>query len=267
MNDRIKIKDKRLKSMARSSWIIVLFFLINSCSTQKDISSVRDLSANRIVKEVEKNAFEYDNLQAKFDVKFKDDKNSIGLKGQLRMQNDSVIWISLSLKLGIEVARMMITQDSVKFLNRNNKTYLAESIEMFNDKLPIEPSIDLFQNLFVGNDTQIGRVDKSRMSTEDNSYKLEVINKNVLKDIWVAPETFRISKYKIRELNNYEKNIQIEYSDFKGYNERLLPSKIRFGLSYDDEIEVEIDYSNVTINEEVSFPFNITKKFERIYLW
>lgn len=259
----------RQRLLAVGFWLLAfgLTLSINSCSTTKETSTLRHLSANHIIREIEENSFDYDMLQAKLDIKFKDDKNTLGLKGQLRMQRDSLIWISLSLKVGIEIGRLMITPDSVKFLNRNKKTYIAESLSVFGDKLPIEPSIDFLQNIFVGNDTQIRRSDKSKVSTEDNNYKLEIVNTNVLKDIWVMPETFKILKYKIRAHDKDDKDMQLEYSNFKDYNERLLPSKIRFGLSYGNDIEVEIDYSNVTVDEEVEFPFNITKKFERIYLW
>ena len=108
----------RLWLLALGFWLLVL----GSCSTNKNVSSIRNLSANHIIREVERNQFEFDNLETKFNVKVKGD-NNIGLKGQMRMQNDSVIWISLSLKLGIEVARVMITDDSVKFMNRTNKTF------------------------------------------------------------------------------------------------------------------------------------------------
>lgn len=261
----------RQRLLTSGFWLLAFGIMLNlnSCSSERKTtkSSLRSYNANRIVKEVEENSFEFDNIQTKLDIRYKDDKNSLGLKGQLRMQKDSVIWLSLSLKVGIEIGRLMITQDSVKFMNRNNKTYIAESLDILNDKLPIEPSVDFFQDLFVGNDTQLKIGDKYKVSTDDDKYKLEIISLDILKDIWVTPESFKISKYKLKEHNNGNRKIQLEYSDFKNYNEKLLPSKIMFGLSSDNDIEVEINYSNVTVNEEIAFPFNITNKFERIYLW
>ena len=85
------------------------------------MSGIKMMSANNIIKEVDENSFEFDNLEATMGISMKGD-NIPGLKGQLRMQNDSVIWISLSLKIGIEVARVMITDDTIKFVNRNTRT-------------------------------------------------------------------------------------------------------------------------------------------------
>lgn len=253
------------------SWLLALGIMLNisSCSSEKKTakSNIRSYTANHIAKEIEENRFEYDKLQTKLDIKYKDDKNSLGLKGQLRMQNDSVIWISLSLKVGIEIGRLLITPDSVKFINRNNKTYMAESLSVFDEKLPIKTSFDFLQDLFVGNDSQIKNDRKYKASTDNDNYKLEIINKNVIEDVWVTPETFKISKYTIKEQDEDKKKIQLEYSDFKDYNGRLLPSKIKFTLSSVNDIEIEINYSNISVNEKVEFPFNITKKFERIYIW
>lgn len=255
---------------------LFLFFLgamlfVSSCSSEKRTtkSSLRSYTANHLMREVDENSFDYDKLQTKLDIKFKDSKNSLGLKGQLRMQKDSVIWLSLSLKVGIEIGRLMITPDSVMFLNRNNKTYLAESLSVFDDKLPIKPTIDFFQNLLVGNDTQIIKGEKYKVTAEDDKYKLETINKLLLANIWVMPETFKITKYKIKEHDNDKRKIQLSYSDFKSQgaeNTNLLPSKILFELG-SNNISLEINYSNTVLNQPVEFPFNVTKKFDRIFLW
>ncbi|MBK8414658.1 MAG: DUF4292 domain-containing protein [Bacteroidetes bacterium] len=43
--------------------------------------------------------------------------NRIHLNINLRIKTDSLTWISKSPLLGIEVARVMITRDSVKFMD------------------------------------------------------------------------------------------------------------------------------------------------------
>ena len=181
----------RLWLLALGSWLLAL----GSCSTNKNASSIRNLSANHIIREVERNQFEFDNLETKFNVKVKGD-NNIGLKGQMRMQNDSVIWISLSLKLGIEVARVMITDDSVKFMNRTNKTYFSESVESFRDSGMVgfesEVTMDFLQDLLVGSNTLINRNEKYKVTIEDNSYKLTSDKNTFL----VTPKTFKVKSQK-----------------------------------------------------------------------
>ena len=233
----------RLWLLALGFWLLVL----GSCSTNKNVSSIRNLSANHIIREVERNQFEFDNLETKFNVKVKGD-NNIGLKGQMRMQNDSVIWISLSLKLGIEVARVMITDDSVKFMNRTNKTYFSKSVESF------------LQDLLVGSNTLINRNEKYKVTIEDNSYKLTSDKNTFL----VTPKTFKVKSYQLSAISGQLSSVSVKYDNFQEVNGRLLPTKIILDAGDIFDINIEIDYSEIKVGEKLEFPFNISKKYNRI---
>ena len=251
------------KLVARGSWLVALILIITSCSTTKETSKLKMLSANHIIREIEDNNFEFDDFEAKFDVKMKGD-NKLGLKGQLRMQDDSLIWISLSLKLGIEMARVMITEDSLKFINRSDKTYIAENLDYVNEILPVEASIKLLQDILVGNNNHIERNDDYRVAIENNSYKLTSNKNYVLRnDIWVMPKIFRISGYEIRLFDDDRNNIKLQYDNFQKINNKYLPTKIIVKLNSGEDVNIEIDYSEIKVGEKPNFPFNITKKYER----
>lgn len=269
MNDRLKAKGKWQKTKVQSLWIIVLcsmFFVFSSCSTKKETTSLRNLSANHIINEVENNQFDFDNLEATIRVNLKGD-NIPGLKGKLRMQNDSVIWISLSLKIGIEVGRIMITNDSIKFVNRNTRTYISENIDFLDSILPINASFQFFQDLLVGNISSIIYSDKFKSTIENNTYKLENNkSKLITNNVWVIPETYRISQYDIQE-NLIKTKVEIKYDDFHDIGGKLIPSKIIFALSSKHNIYLEINYSDISTGEKMEFPFNISKKYDKTYLW
>lgn len=245
--------------------LLSLILILSSCSTNKEISKSRlkHYSANHIIKEIEDNNFEFDSFEAKFDVKMKGE-NKLGLKGQLRMQNDSLIWVSLSLKVGIEMARMMITEDSLKFINRSSKTYMAENLDYVNEILPVEASIKLLQDILIGNNDQIKRNDNYKVTIENNSYKLISDENSVLmKDISVMPKTFRISGYEIRLFDDDRNKIELQYDNFQKIDGKYLPTKIRVKLNSGEDLNLEIEYSEIKVGEKTSFPFNITKKYER----
>ncbi len=242
-----------------------LIFILSSCSTNREFSNSRlkSYSVNQLVREVENNNFEFDNFEAKFDVKMKGE-NKLGLKGQLRMQNDSLIWVSVSLKVGIEMARVMITEDSLKFINRSGKTYIAENLDYVNEILPVEASIKFLQDILIGNSNQIRRSDNYKIAIENDSYKLFSNENSVLtKDIWVTPKTFKVNKYEIRLFEDDRNKIQLQYDNFQKINGKLLPTKIIFKLNSGEDINLEIEYSEIKVGEKPSFPFNITKKYER----
>ena len=271
-----KLRHRSLP-VAHCSLLIAIIFILCSCSTNKSTSNLRTLSANHIIREVERNQFEFDNLETKFNVRL--EGNNIGLKGQLRMQNDSVIWVSLSLKLGIEVARVMITEDSVKFINRTNKTYFVESVdnlqEQFQERLPSEVTIGLIQDLLVGNDILLSKNDKFKVTIDDNNYKLES-DRNTF---WITPKTFKVKSCQLSAVSyqqsaissqrqwsesGSESTVSVSYDNFQYVNGKLLPTKIILNTNEDFDINLEIDYSEVKTGEKLEFPFNISKKFKKI---
>ena len=269
-----KLRHRSLP-VAHCSLLIAIIFILCSCSTNKSTSSLRTLSANHIIREVEDNRFEFDNLDTKFNVRL--EGNNIGLKGQLKMKNDSVIWISLSLKLGIEVARVMITEDSVKLINRTNKTYFVESVDKFQERLPSEVTMQFLQDILVGNDILLSKNDKFKVTIDDNNYKLES-DKNTF---WITPKTFKVKSCQLSAVSYQqstvnspsqwsesvsESTVSVSYDNFQYVNGNLLPTKIILNANEDFDIKLEIDYSEVKVGERLEFPFNISKKFNKIKL-
>lgn len=246
--------------------IICTVIFISSCSTKRDISGLRSISTNHLIREVEESQFNYEKLQAKLNISYSDNQSKLGLKGQLRIQKDSAIWVSLSLKVGIEIGRILITEDSIKFINRNSKTYISESLNIVKNLVPFEPSIRFIQDILIGNDSYIKDGKGYKLSSEDNRYKLEFRNNHFAENIYIIPDNFRLSKYEIENTNN-KKSIQLEYANFVNINNSLLPTKIIITHNSGNKTSLEIDYSNINTAEDISFPFNIGDKFERVFIW
>ena len=57
------------------------------------------------------------------------------LSGQLRMRKDSLIWVSVTATMGVEVLRAKVSNDSVWLLNRLEKTYLAEPMDSLDQQI------------------------------------------------------------------------------------------------------------------------------------
>ena len=72
------------------------------------------------------------------------------LAGQLRMRRDSVLWASVS-TLGMEVVRLKMTTDSVWFINRLDKTYLADPLDLVSYAFDTIVTVNLVQSMLLGN--------------------------------------------------------------------------------------------------------------------
>lgn len=72
------------------------------------------------------------------------------LTGQLRMRRDSVLWASVS-TLGMEVVRLKMTTDSLWFINRLDKTYLADPLDLVSYAFDTLVTVNLVQGMLLGN--------------------------------------------------------------------------------------------------------------------
>src|SRR5205814_9312530 len=69
----------------------------------------------------------------------------------LRMFKDSIIWIDIHAFLGIEALKALITRDSVKILDKQNKLYTGRSIEFLQEVSALPVDLSTLQDLLIGN--------------------------------------------------------------------------------------------------------------------
>jgi hypothetical protein len=103
-------------------------------------------------------AFEW--ITANLDIQAESNGMSFdNLSGQLRMRNDSIVWLSVTATMGIEVLRAKVSNDSVWVLNRMEKTYLAEPLDSLGAKVGMPLSLPLVQTLLLDNNEGVPPVE------------------------------------------------------------------------------------------------------------
>jgi hypothetical protein len=261
--------------------MILMVIMLSSCTTRRQIikEPLKEAKSVYLLEELAKNELQFDWFSAKFSIDYIYDKKLTELKGQIRIRKDSIMWLSFSPALGIEMARIKITSDSVFYMNRINKTYLKGNYKFISDFLQTNIDFDILQSIIIGNDFQFYEKTKFRASVDNDEYRLTTAERHKLKkfvkqdetdvkafyqDIWLNPENFKINKVSMKEITN-DKKLDAYYSNFEDINGQLFPFDILFEITADEKISVKVDYSRIRINEPHSFPFSIPGKYERIY--
>ena len=81
----------------------------------------------------------------------------------------------------------------------------------------------------------------------------------------------RLLRYLVKkqEINQSLKNrtLQIEYPDYKRYESMILPLSLAIDARQkESKTNINIEYKNVSFNEDLSFPYNVPEGYERIYI-
>ena len=130
--------------------IFTVVLLGYSCKTTKTIvfqeQKLENLKPEKIYEQVIRNELDYTNLNIKFnsDLAIGEQTNNFG--GIIRIKKDSIIWISIT-KLNLEGMRICFTNDSIKFINRMENTYLAEDFKTFAIKTGIDLDFKSIQSI------------------------------------------------------------------------------------------------------------------------
>lgn len=262
-------------------WFGLLF--LSSCKTAhkadkpvviKESKSKEDKSADELMKLISDSSFNADWINGKASVEalVGDNKNSFNIS--LRMKRDSVIWISISPALGIEVARVLITRDSVKVLDRLTNKYKLTDYKYLNDLLRMNVDFEIIQGVLTGN---LFSYKKNRLSSvylEDKYYILSSLtkrqlkrsleekdpNKPVVQDLWISDSNYRVIKLAIED-GRVQKSLATDYSNFKTTSGGIFPFTSFTKIKAEKIVEVKIEYDKLETGEAQDFPFKVPKNF------
>lgn len=208
-----------------NKFLFLLFILFLFSCKRQQVKTLDKLNINEL---------QFENFIAKSKVSFNDKNKHITLNTSIRIRKDSVIWISASIILGIEVARVMITTDSIFILDKFNKNYYAMDIRHVAKKVSakagnpvgIAISYDLLQDLILGNMPFYGSSAQNKLikeadlpagvtfSTQASHYLIRQKYDRYIIDNYINKKNRKLEKLKIYEQSS-NNVIELDYNDFE----------------------------------------------------
>jgi len=189
-------------------------------------------------------------LYLKGKVNLKNNDQNVTLNFSVKNRKDSIIWLNISASFGIEVFRAQLTQDSIYFINRDNKTWFIKPSSHIKDYLKTEIYFDEFQQMITANT----RIVKGKYSfSKDKHYNLNSQYFNYTINAFYRIINASISKD--------EKKIDYTFSDF---NENNFPQKLNLKIKSKESFEATFNYSKIEFNHPQIFPFKIPDSYVEI---
>lgn len=275
----------RSRSTAMVAIGLTAVFLVQGCSIfrkaeepkVKEPRNVADRSAPDLQQLIRENAFKARSISAKASVKTEGGQQEGSFNITMRLQTDSLIWISISPLLGIEVARILVSRDSVKFMDRLNNKYALTDYQFLSQMLDVNIDFDILQGVLTGNLFSYKKNKFNSVYVEDSCYILSTLSKRKLKrsledvdvtkpvvqDVWVQDSTFRITRLSIEDLR-VQKSLLTDYYDYRVTDAGLFPFKSSTLVKTVQQMKILIDYEKVSVNGSLEFPFTIPKGYEKI---
>ena len=244
----------------------------------KENRKLEDKSADDLLKSINDSSFRATTVSGKAEVETNIDGNTSSFDILIRAKKDSAIWISISPLLGLEFARILITRDSVLFMDRLHKKYQSSNYDFLNKLLRMNIDFEIIQGVFTGNIFSYKKNKFNSVYNEENKfYILSTLgkhklkrsleekdpNKPIIQDMWISDLNYRIIKLSIED-DKIQKSLMTDYDDYRPTDSGQFPFKSKTKIKAEKEVNINIEYSKITVNEQAEFPFHIPKSYEKI---
>ena len=259
---------------------IFVFLMFASCRSTKTIKTIYTKAprAEILIDSIESAHFNFNWMSAKISGKFSDSNQNFSFKGNMKIRKDSLIWISISPGLGLELGRVLLDLDSVHFMNRFEKTYFKSSYAELSEKTESHLSFMKIQSLLVGNAVGDFKSKKHHSWLKNQTFKLSSASEKQLKkwmrskrkpnhEIYLAsinPRTSKVysQKYKDLKLN---RELSVKYEDFEMHGGLFIAESVNLRVITNKEINLSLSYSKINLNKAFKFPFSVPESYEVVH--
>jgi len=246
-------------------WILcgLLAMVIAGCKTKKQIVAnhpapvtkpKNDLQARLNVIRAQQADFNTFSGKAKTSLNINGNSNDCTLN--IRINSNKKIWVSVTALLGIEVARAVITPDSILVINRLQSVYLKKPFSFIHTYTNSHVDFPMLQALLVGNAIPSLMNDSTKYLTDGSQVTLS----GNLQDL-VYKMAFGVDlKVTETDLTNdaQGQSLQVSNSSFIMGGTLKVPAQITIASAAKNrKVQVNLHYTKVDFNLQQDYPFNI----------
>lgn len=276
-------------------WILILI-VAASCRGPKElaIGEAKPMSTNKLLKRIEQNAFDYEYLTIrKINCQFSSSQSKSSFRIRLKAKRDEKILVSIS-KINIPVGRVLLTPDSVIYVNYIDHNYFYDDYSFISDFLNMDVDFKTIQSIisnnafsyrndprddyktfdsYVENGQYVLQSEKNRKIYKLDDSKPQKIERRlrrlddealILQRMFFEPRNFSLTRLDIQDKTN-NRNILMNFNDFTKVEGKEYPGEIDMEfLSNVEQIEMKIRMSGFSTDEISSFSVKIPEKYEEI---
>ncbi|MBX3256731.1 MAG: DUF4292 domain-containing protein [Chitinophagaceae bacterium] len=210
------------------------------------------------------NNIDFKTFSSKIKVDYRDTKQrNYDFNAFVRIQKDSVIWISINAALGIEAFRVYITPDSVKVMDRLDKYVQYRSVEYIKEIVQLPVDFYILQNIIVGNPVYLDSTRVMMYKERENSITMSTLGDFFKQLLSIRKDDFVILHSKLDDVDVVRnRTADFTYDNFITINGKPFSTNRKIAVAEKTRLDVSLDYKQVEFDKELSFPFNIPRNYK-----
>jgi len=276
----------------------------SACGSRRTVSVDRELpqrSAEKVLERalaMQQAPPRYYSAKADVELSMPDEQRSF--KAHLRSVQDSAVWASVVPLLGIEAARVLLTPDSLKIMDRINDQYFVGDTGSTRKRFGLVLELALLQRALCGEAIALDSAERYRVDREEGHYVLTSREKRrfiraaedispsdtltrdrdmrerrlertlrkaeereaIVHRYHLDPDSFRVARVQVVNLMN-DKTAELRYEERGGPEVQHLPTRIRITLSEPGRVvSAFLSITRIDLEGPVQMSFRIPEKYE-----
>lgn len=219
------------------------------------------------------------------------DGKTTSVRGSYKIRRDSIIQVYAQ-KLSIPLGRLEVNTDSFKLAYYIEHELFVGENNYFSDLVGMDIDFGVLQALLSNKIFSYRQDPKDKdfkefyCDIEDNMYKISSLrdrkvrklNKNeekleryrnrmddvhvIKQDIFIDPDSFVVRKMIFNDLDNNNK-MKLEFSHYEKVMDQWFPGLIEMQFTGNKKIELSIELSKISLNDETSFGFPVFPNYKK----
>jgi len=276
-------------------WVFILALFFAACKQTEKITApkrIKRYSVGKVIKMTNENSLKFETLSVKKVVaSLNNEGNTTSVRGSYKIRRDSIIQLYAQ-KMAIPVGKMEVNVDSFRmvyfldqelFVGKNN--YLSKLLGMDVDFGVLQALLSNKMFTFY-QDPRDKDFKEFSCDIEDEMYKISSIrdrrikrfNKNeekldryrnrsdeghvIKQDIYIDPDSFVVRRMVFKDLEN-NKGLKLEFSNYEKVMDQWFPGSIKMQVTGEKQLELSIELSKISLNDETNFGFSVSPKYKR----
>ncbi|RYZ95523.1 MAG: DUF4292 domain-containing protein, partial [Sphingobacteriaceae bacterium] len=174
----------------------------------------------------------------------------------IRIKKDTRIWVSVTALLGIEVARAVITPDSILIINKLQGIYIKKPFSFVHKYAGKQVDYDTLQSLLVGNAIPKLLNDSTAFEPDAPNTNLSGTLDGLLYKLILGPD-LRVTQTSLTN-GQARQSLQVTNKEFVQEANRVVPSQIDIAsVVKNQKIQVNLRYTKVEFDQQLEYPLTL----------
>jgi len=276
-------------------WVLVLALFFAACKQTEKITApkrIKRYSVGKVIKMTNENSLKFETLSVKKVVaSLNNEGNTTSVRGSYKIRRDSIIQLYAQ-KMAIPVGKMEVNVDSFRMVYFLDQELFVGKNNYLSKLLGMDVDFGVFQALLSNKmfsfrqDSRDKDFKEFSCDIEDEMYKISSIrdrrikrfNKNeekldryrnrsdeghvIKQDIYIDPDSFVVRRMVFKDLEN-NKGLKLEFSNYEKVMDQWFPGSIKMQVTGEKQLELSIELSKISLNDETNFGFSVSPKYKR----